>query len=438
MEKHGARSMSEILLILFVVLIFLLIILSVDVAFAVGTVGILWLIVADYPLTIAASRTLGSVDILVLLAIPFFILAAELMNSSEVTPKLVRIGNVTTGRIKGGLAQANVVTSMLFAGLSGSAVADVAALGSIFIPRMRDEGYDGAFSTALTAATSIVGPIIPPSIILIIYGAITNTSVGALFAAAIAPGIMLVIGMVGLVGLLAWKNDYPKYDEQFERKEYPRLIGVSLLVLTIPAIILIGIIGGFFTPTEAAVVACVWVTLIGVFVFRTLTANKVYTSLNKSILLTSQLYIIIALSGMLSWIIAREGIPQYITDTLLGTGFEATTIMILVAIVLLILGTWLDINAAVIILAPTLTQVAVEMGIHEIQFGLIIVMSLTIGLITPPIGLCLFAASSVSGISIGEITKKIIPFYITYMLVIGIIIYVPEATLYLPERSGLI
>lgn len=429
--------MSDVVLLAFIVLlIFLLVIIGVDVAFAIGSVGILWLVIGNFPLTVAASRTLGSIDLFVLLAIPFFILAAEVMNESEITPKLIRIGNMTTGRIKGGLAQANVVTSMLFAGLSGSAVADVVALGSIFIPSMRDEGYDGAFATALTAATSVIGPIIPPSIILVIYGAITNTSIGALFAAAIMPGIVLGMSIILLVLVLSYKNDYPSYDEEFGLRDYPRLLGVSLIVLTIPAIILIGIIGGYFTATEAAAVASAWAAIIGFFYFKTLDIPGVYRSLNNSIELTAQLYIIIALSGMFSWLLSQEGVPAMITEWLLGTGASPTTIMVMVSIILLLLGTWLDINAAIIILAPTLTQIAVEMGIHELQFGLVVVLALTYGLITPPLGLCLFAASGVSGYSVVKISVRLAIFYVVHIAVLVMLIYIPALTLFLPELFG--
>lgn len=423
-------------LAIIVLLIFLLVIIGIDVAFAIGSVGILWLIIGDYPLIVAPSRTIGSIDLFVLLAIPFFILAAEIMNQSKITPKLVRIGNMTTGRVKGGLAQANVVTSMLFAGLSGSAVADVAALGSIFIPSMRDEGYDGAFSTALTAATSVIGPIIPPSIILVIYGAITNTSIGALFAAAIVPGIILGLSIMVLVLVLSYKNDFPRYDEKVELHEYPRLIGTSAIVLTVPAIILIGIIGGFFTATEAAAVASAWAALIGAFVFNTLNIRGLYESFSNSIELTAQLYIIIALTGMFSWLLSQEGVPELVSNALLETGASPTTIMVIVGVILLLLGTWLDINAAIIILAPTLTQVAAELGIHELQFGLVMVLALTYGLITPPLGLCLFAASGVSGYSVTQISRRLGIFYLFHIAVLVLLIYIPELTLFLPEMFG--
>jgi tripartite ATP-independent transporter DctM subunit len=430
--------MADILLLAIVTLTIIgLILLGVEVAFAIGITSIGWLILGDYPLIVVASRTFGSLNVGVLLAIPFFILAGELMTESKITDRLVRIGNLTTGRFRGGLAQANVLTSMLFAGLSGAAVADVAALGKIFIPAMRDEGYDGPFSAALTSASSIIGPIIPPSIIIVLYGAITNTSIGALFAAAIIPGILLGLGMMVYIGIISRTRKLPRYEVSISRNEYPHLAFVSAVALTMPAIILIGILGGFFTPTEAAAVASAYAFLIGVGVFRTLDISGTVSAFSRALKLTAQLFIIIGLSGMLSWLLSREDVPELIANFLNGLNIGATEIMVVVVLMLLFVGTWLDISAAIIILAPTLTEVAIELGIPKIQFGLVIIVALTLGLITPPLGLCLFAAAGVSKLPVEAISKQMLPFYSVDAVIILLLIYIPELTLYVPRSLGL-
>lgn len=431
--------MVDLLLIGGIVIgIIILILLGTEVAFSIGIMGIIWIMQGDFPLIVAVSRTFGSLDKVILLAIPFFILAGELMNESRITNRLVLLGNITVGRLRGGLAQANVGTSMLFAGLTGAAVADVAALGSIFIPSMRDEGYDGAFSAAVTAASSIIGPIIPPSIIIVIYGAVTNTSIGTLFLAAVIPGIILGLTLMVIVAVLSYREDFPRWDGTIEREEYPRLAGLTLIALTMPAIIIFGIIGGFFTPTEAAGVASAYAFLIGAMIYRTLNVKRVVKALKDSVKLSAQLYIIIGLSGMLSWLLSREGVPELVGESLKNSGLPGASVMVVVILVLLFVGTWLDIGAAIIILAPTLTQVAIEMGIPRIQFGIVIIMALTFGLITPPLGLCLFAASGVSGIAVEDISKRMIPFYVADLIVLLLLIYVPEITLYLPRTLGLI
>lgn len=431
--------MADLVLVAGVVLgIVALILLGLEVAFAIGVMGIGWILWADYPLVVAVSRTFGNVNKVVLLAIPFFILAGELMNQSKITDQLVLVGNLTAGRLRGGLAQANVGTSMIFAGLTGAAVADVAALGSIFIPSMREEGYDGAFSAALTAASSLVGPIIPPSIIIVLYGAVTNTSIGALFAAAIVPGVLLGGSLMLLVGVLSYTRDYPRYEQSIERDEYPRLAFVASIALTMPAIILVGILGGYFTPTEAAAVASAYAFVIGAFVYRTLDLDGLVRSLRDSVELSAQLFIIIGLSGMLSWLLSREGVPALVAETLQTSGFGVVGVMVVVCGVLLLVGTWLDIGAATIILAPTLAEVAAEMGIPSLQFGIIVIMALNFGLITPPLGLCLFAASSVSGIPVERISKQMLLFYAVDLAVLFALILVPELTLFVPRQVGLI
>ncbi|XVH33401.1 TRAP transporter large permease (plasmid) [Haloferacaceae archaeon DSL9] len=430
--------MSTSLIVGLGVLLIALIFLRMEIAFALGIIGLLWLSIADHSMTIGVSRVFGGMDGFVLLAIPFFLLAGELMNEAKITPRLVQFANVTIGRLRGGLAQANVLASVFFAGITGAAVADVAALGRIFVPAMAEEGYDRDFSAAVTAASSLVGPIIPPSIIIVIYGGVTATSVGGLFAAAIVPGILLGLALMAIVAVLSHKHDYPKYEEEVDRSEYPRLLLDSLLALTMPVIILGGIMGGYMTPTEAAAVACAYAIFLGMVIFRTLNLRSIYRALHDSLMRASQLYLIIGFAMIISWLLAREGVPRMLAEAIGGSGVGVIGFMALVLLILLFIGTWLEIGAATIILAPTLADMATLIGIHEFQFGIMFVVALCFGLITPPVGICLFAASSVSNTPVWPIAKRIVPFFVADLAVIALVIYVPELTLWLPRQFGII
>ncbi len=414
----------------------LLIFLRLEVAFAIGTAAILWMYMAENSLTLVPSRVFGGLNMFVLLAIPFFLLAGELMNQTGITDQLVRFANVTIGRVRGGLAQANVVASLFFAGITGAAVADVAALGRIFVPAMAKEGYPRDFSAAVTAASSLVGPIIPPSIIIVIYGAVTQTSIGGLFAAAVVPGLILSLSLMLMLGFISVRYDLPRYEADIERSEYPNLLVHSVLAMTMPAIILFGITGGIFTPTEAAAVACVYALFLGIVVYRSLSFDGLYESLRSSVLRTSQLYLIIGFATILSWLLAIEQIPALLAETIGEAGLGVVGFMLVIALVLLFVGTWLEIGAAAIILGPTLADMAALLGIHEFQFGIMMIVTLNFGLITPPVGICLFAASSVSRAPVISIAKKIMPFFVADIAVLLLIIQFPQLTLWLPRLLG--
>jgi tripartite ATP-independent transporter DctM subunit len=429
--------MTDALLLITLSLLLVLLILSrTEVAFAIGGIGILWLSVTGQSMSIGISRLFGGMDSFVLLAIPFFLLAGELMNHANITERIVRVANVTVGRIRGGLAQANVGASLLFAGITGAAIADVAAIGSIFIPAMDKEGYDRDFSAAVTASSSLIGPIIPPSIIIVIYGAVTQTSIGGLFAAAIVPGFVIGLAMMVYILVLGYTHDLPKFEANVELREYPKIAADGVVALTMPAIILFGILGGYFTPTEAAAVACVYALFLGIFIYRSLNLTGIYAALRDSIERSVQLYIIIGFATILSWMLAREGIPRMLAESLGGAGVGAFGYMALVAVVLLFVGTWLEIGAACIMLAPTMASMADLLGVHPFQFGIIFTVTLNIGLMTPPIGMALFASSSVAEVPVWPIAKRIVPFFIIDIIVLVFLIMFPELTLWIPRQLG--
>lgn len=420
------------------VLLFLLflIFVRIDIAFAIGAASYLWLFLAGESMTTGVTRIFSGLNSFVLLAIPFFLLAGELMNNSGITNRIVKFANYTIGRFRGGLAQANVLASLFFAGITGAAVADVAALGSVFIPAMDEEGYDTDFSSAITAASSIVGPIIPPSIIIVIYGSVTSTSIGALFSAAIIPGLLLGGALMVITGVLSVQRDFPSHTPDVERSEVPGLLFDSLIALTMPAIILGGILGGVFTPTEAAAVACIYALLIGGVFYRSLGSSDILDSLSITLERSAQLYAIIAFAMILSWMLARTGITRDLADALVQMGLSPEMFMLFVGVILLFVGTWLEIGAAAIILAPPLATIAETLGIPAYQFGIMFIVTLNFGLITPPLGICLFAASSVSDRPVWAISKEIVPFYVADIAVLMSIIYLPSLTLTLPRLTG--
>jgi tripartite ATP-independent transporter DctM subunit len=416
--------------------IILLILFRMEIAFALGIVTYLWLLAVDESVLIGFQRVFGGLNSFVLLAIPFFLLVGELMNNANITDELVKIANITVGRFRGGLAQVNIITSMLFAGITGAAMADVAALGSVLIPSMEKQGYDVDFSAALTAASSLVGPIIPPSLIIVLYGAVTNTSVGGLFAAAIVPGLLLGVSLMTQTYIQGRRRQFPKSSPDLELDELPSILFYTVIALTTPVIILGGILGGVFTPTEAAAVACLYAAFIGIFIFRSLTVRDIYDSLETTALRTGQLFIIVAFATMLSYILARRQIPTILVGTIEGFGLGSVGFMLLLGVLLIFIGTWLDIGAALIILAPITTEVATELAIHPYQFGVFMTVTLLFGLITPPFGLCLFIASSIGEVPVWDVSVRIVPFYISHIAVVIMIILFPEITLYVPRLFG--
>ncbi|MFA9427332.1 TRAP transporter large permease [Natronorubrum sp. A-ect3] len=419
-------------------LLLILIFLRLEIAFAIGLISIVWLAISGQSGTIGVTRIFSGLDRFVLLAIPFFLLAGELMNKSGVTSRLVDAANFTVGRFRGGLAQSNVGASLLFSGLSGAAVADVAALGRIFIPSMADNGYDRDFSAAVTAASSLVGPIIPPSIIIVVYGAVTGVSIGALFTAALIPGVLLGLGLMTTVAIIAKTSDLPKHEPDVDTSELPSLLFHTIVALSVPAVILIGITQGYMTPTEAAAIASAYAFILGTVVYRSLNLSKIKSAFYVTVERTTQLYAIIGFSGLMIWILGREGVTRDLAAYVADLGLGPILFLLLIAVILLFVGTWLEIGAATILLGPILADLAADVGIPDLQFGIIFILTLNFGLITPPVGICLFAASSVGEVPVWDISKKILPFFVTNAAVLLLIMFIPEMTLALPERWGYI
>jgi tripartite ATP-independent transporter DctM subunit len=366
------------------------------------------------------------------LSIPGFILAGNLMNHGGITEKIIEFCNHLFGHVRGGLSLANIGASMLFAGISGTAVSDTASIGSVMIPAMKKEGYKADFSCAVTAASSTVGPIIPPSVPMIIAATLTGLSVGKLFLAGALPGLLLGLGFIVVAYVLSKKQPHKK-QERSSFLEVLRGFFDTFWALLMTFIILFGIIGGVFTPTEASIVAVVYAACIGLFVYRKLLFKEIPSIILDSVKTSASLMILVGFSNLLGWILVTEGLPEMISESLLGFTTNKILILIFINLILLLVGTFMETIAALLIMFPVLLNVAISVGVDPIQFAVIVVLNLIIGLTTPPVGVCLFVASSIGKISIDQVSKAILPFLLVSILVLILVTYIPQISLLLPS-----
>jgi C4-dicarboxylate transporter DctM subunit len=405
---------------------------GVPIAFSLGLSSFAYIFFSDIPLVIIPQKLYAGIDVFVLLCVPGFILAGNLMNKGGITERVVGFSNAMVGHIRGGLGLANIVASMIFAGISGTAVADSASLGAILIPAMKKEGYEPEFACAVTASSSTIGPIIPPSLPMIIAGTLTGLSVAKLFIAGAVPGLLLGIGLLVVSYYISKKKNHPK-GERVSWKERGRQFLGAFWALLMTFVILFGIVGGVFTPTEASVVASLYALLVGLFVYRGLTVRALPKILVDTAITTASLMVLIGLANLFGWILTSEQIPQLIANFLLTLTQNKYLILLLINILLLFVGTFMETIAALVILFPVLLKVAVGVGVDPIQFAIIAVLNLMIGLTTPPVGVCLFVTSTIGDISLGQISKAILPFLGVSLIVLMLVTYIPAISLFLPS-----
>lgn len=414
-------------------------VIGIPIAFVLGLVPLLYLIFfRGIPLVAIASRLYGGIDNYTLLALPFFILAGNLMNHTGITKDLVNLARLLVGRVRGALAQVNIVVSIIFAGLTGAAVADTAAIGSILVPAMIEEGYSPEYSAAVTATSSIIGPIIPPSIIMVIYSSVTGESVGALFMGGFIPGLLVAASLMVLAYYYAVKNNHPKRTERIERKEAMQIIKRSLVALLVPIIIIGGILSGMFTPTEAAAIACFYAFLVGIFYYRALTAKNMIDSLIGAGIVSATILFIISTSQVFSMVLTLERIPEHIAQVMTSVVPNKYIFLLIVNILLFFMGMIMETGASVILLAPILLPVAISFGIHPLHFALVMLVNLNVGLATPPVGVCLFTVSPIAKVSLEKIIPKAMPFVMAEMVAVFLITYIPDLILLLPRLTGFI
>lgn len=417
-----------ILFVSFIALIFM----GVPIAFSMGLSSLIYLYLMDIPFIIIAQKLFTGVNSFVLLCIPGFVLAGNLMNTGGITKRIIKFSNAAIGHIRGGLGLANIVASMIFAGITGTAIADTTSLGAILIPAMEEEGYDVPFSVAVTAASSTIGPIIPPSLPMIIVGTLTGLSVSKLFLGGAIPGVLLGIFLMIVSYIISVKRGYPK-DTKKPMNYVIKTFFEAFWALMLTVIILWGILGGFFTPTEASIVASLYALIVGLFVYRDLKVAQLPKIILDTMKTSSAIMLLVGFAATFGWILASEQIPQLVADFILSISTNPIVVLILINILLLFVGMFMETIAALIILFPVLLPVAIKIGMDPVHFGVMAVLNLMIGLTTPPVGVCLFAGASIGKISIAKATKAILPFLAVSLFVLMLVTFIPQITLFLPN-----
>ncbi|TDL90746.1 TRAP transporter large permease [Meridianimarinicoccus aquatilis] len=380
----------------------------------------------------------NGMDSFPLMAIPFFMLAGELMNRGGITARLVEFAQALMGHLRGGLAHVNVLSSMLFAGLSGSAVADTSALGSMLIPAMERQGYTRRFAAAITAASSVIGPIIPPSGIMIIYAYVMGESVAALFLAGIVPGILVGLGLMAMIKVMTDRYDFPIASRRTTWGETGQASLKAFFPLMTPVIILGGILGGVFTPTEAAAVAVAYALVIGLFVLRSLNPKDLPDVLVRAGTTSAVVLLLVGSAMAFKTVVSLSHAPETLAAIILGLSENPLILLFLINILLFVVGMFLDAGPAIIILGPILGPIFTDLGVDSVHFAIIMSVNLTVGLATPPMGLVLFVASSVSGERVETIARAILPFLAVEIAVIFLITFVPAISMTVPRLAGFV
>ncbi len=407
------------------------------IAYVIGGAAVLAFLATDNAryLAILPQQIFSKIDVFALMAMPLFILAGELMNRGGITTALINLSMALVGRVRGGLGHVNILTSVFFAGISGSAVADAAALSNTLVPEMTRRGYSLTYASAITAASSIIGPIVPPSIILIFYGALMGTSVTALFLAGIIPGLVLASALLLVNAGFAIGQKHPRV----EKADMPPILATllhSLPALSLPIIILGGIVLGWMTPTEAAAVA-VFAALLAGWFYRALTVEGVIEGLKRTAILSGSIFIIIAAVSALGHLGALERLPEAISDTVTRWGLGPVEYMLAMNVIFLLAGMVLDIPVALALLVPLLAPVAIAQGADPVHLGIVLCFNLCIGLVSPPLGGCLLVVSAVTGVNYWALARSIIPFMLVQIVVLGVLIRFPILSLALPRAFGL-
>lgn len=410
---------------------FLLLFLRFPIAFALGISTLVYILTAGYPLVIIPLKMYSGIDVFVLLSIPGFILAGNLMNSCGMTDRIIRLCNNFLGHIRGGLSLANIGASMIFSGISGTAISDTASIGSVMIPAMKKEGYDADFACAVTSSSSTIGPIIPPSLPMIIAGSLTGLSIGKLFLAGAIPGLLLAAGLMIVSYTISRKKNHPKQPKA-KWIERGRSLIHAFWALFMTFLILFGIIGGIFTPTEASVAAVLYALFVGVLFYKTLSWRVVRQVMANSAGTTASLMILVGFANLFGWILISEQIPQNLADFLLTITKNKYLLLLLINILLIITGSFMETIAALLIVYPILLKVAVSVGIDPIQFSVIAVLNLIIGLNTPPVGVCLFVSSGIGKVSLEKVARAVFPFLLVSLFILLLVSYIPALSLFLP------
>ncbi|MGB3554506.1 MAG: TRAP transporter large permease [Jannaschia sp.] len=419
-------SIALLFIVLFVLLLF-----GAPVAIALAGSSALFIMSGDVPPMVVAHRVINGVDSFPLLAVPFFILAGNLMNTAGITERIFGFALSLVGWMRGGLGHVNVGASVIFAGMSGAAVADAGGLGAIEIKAMRDANYDPGFAVGITAASSTIGPIIPPSLPMVIYGVVSGASIGQLFAAGFIPGLVMAVSLMLMVAFFARRRGFPR-DQAFKVSTLLSSFRRAFLSLLTPVIIVGGILSGAFTPTEAAVAACAYALFLGLIVYRTLTLKRFLRVSFDTIETTAVVLIVVGAASIFAWILTSNRVPEAAATLLLSVSDRPWVILLLINLVLLIVGCFMETVAAITILVPVLLPVAVAIGVDPVHFGVIMVLNLMLGLLTPPVGMVLYVLSRVSGVPFERCVVATSPFLIPLFVCLLLMTFIPGIAMWLP------
>jgi tripartite ATP-independent transporter DctM subunit len=406
---------------------------GMPVGFSLIFVGLAFLVLTESTgINFAAQQMIGGLDNFTLLAVPFFVLTGHLMNSAGITERIFNFAKAMVGHITGSLGHVNILASLMFSGMSGSALADAGGLGQLEIKSMRDAKYDDDFAGGLTAASCIIGPLVPPSIPLVIYGVVSNTSIGALFLAGAIPGLLCCIALCIMTYFIAKKRGYMTLPRASSKERLIAFRDAFLSLLT-PFIIIGGIFSGKFTPTEAAIISSLYALFLGTVVYKSLTMDKFIKLVQETVTTTSVVALMVMGVTVFGWIVAREQLPQQLAEFFLSISDNPLILLLLINLLLLFLGTFIESLALLLLLVPFLVPVATAVGIDPVHFGVMAILNLMIGILTPPMGMALYVVSKVGNIPFHVLTRGVLPLLVPLFIVLGLIIVFPQITLFLPQ-----
>ena len=410
-----------------------LFVLGFPVVLAIGIPCIVYIFANGLPIDLIAQRTLYALDSFPLVAVPVFLFVGSLMNSAGISKYIYRFADTAVGRMPGGLAQVNIFGSLIFAGMSGSALADIGGIGRIEIDAMREKGFKPAFAAAVTSSSAIVGPIFPPSIPLIIYGTVTGVSVIQLLLGGILPGLLCVTMLMLMTGWLAIRRNYPRSERWPKMIELWRDFKPAFPAIVAPVILIAGMLLGFFTPTEIASVTVAYAILISSLFYRELTLKGLLDAAYETIRASAGILLIVAVAALFGWILSVEQVPQKLTGVLLSISTNPNILLLIVNLLLIVVGMFLDSTTAILVIAPIIAKPLVMAGVDPVHLGMVVVFNLMIGLLTPPMGLALFLVADIAKVTMKDVLKEMIPFYLPLLVTLLIITYVPELTTWLPR-----
>ncbi|MEA5136179.1 MAG: TRAP transporter large permease [Candidatus Fimivivens sp.] len=419
-----------------ILLLFATFLIGVPICFSLGFVSLGGVLASGFPPLIVVQRMFTGADSIALIAIPLFMLAGELMFQGGMSKRLVNFADTLLGHFPSGLAMVSILACMFFAAITGSAIAATAAIGGIMIPLMKEKGYENTFSAPLLACGGSIGPIIPPSIPLLIYGVMANVSVGKLFIGGFIPGILMGVGLMIYSYIVGKKRNYTGRDTRASLKEILASAKDALLALLMPVIIIGGIMSGKFTATESGAIAVFYAMVVGIFVYKELKVKQMFSVLVNCAKSTGQVLIVVAFASLFTWIITVNQIPQQISAYLSDSIHSKIVLLLVINVILLIAGTFIDTTSALVIFAPLFIPLVQGFGVDLIHFGLIMAVNLTIGMCTPPLGVCLFVSGSIAKISLKQQMRDLLPMIAVLIVVLLIVTYFPQTVLFLPNLIG--